>query len=82
VPKFGIEKEVRVCDSCFDKLNKCVVDQSLSAIIDSVLLLESTHKSANLHSSCLISLRVRFCQNATAASGLFISVTSLATCRV
>ena len=25
VPKFGIEKEVRVCDACFDKLNKFVL---------------------------------------------------------
>lgn len=28
IPKFGIEKEVRVCDSCFDILNKSAVKKS------------------------------------------------------
>lgn len=28
IPKFGIEKEVRVCDSCFDILNKAAVGTS------------------------------------------------------
>ena len=32
IPKYGIEKEVRVCDDCFDKLNKSVKSGEQTAV--------------------------------------------------
>ena len=45
IPKFGIEKEVRVCDSCFDALNKGTANSNKSTSVSNMPNTKSSVRS-------------------------------------
>lgn len=45
IPRYGIEKEVRVCDDCYDKLNKSGVKSSEQSVPKSTTLSETSPQS-------------------------------------